>query len=1108
MIPGERSGSSRRLLVALGAAMTVVLGFSLSADQAAAGQNGPTGLRIVSPAKGALVASKAVRLKVRGAGRRDVSIFNGSRRLKRHLGAPRRGVRSVRLRRGRDLRIGTNAISVRARGSFDQQTFVLGRKRPGLLTVRRAPRRSHRGPTHVRARIASAVDSFRVKLNGHRVEAAFAAKRPRLRVGALNASHGLRFGQNRLVVTAFRADGRFDRETRRFRIDRSHPLAGAGRDRSGKAGRPLRLNGRSSRPTRRGHRLRFHWRVVSGPHHRRVKLRRARSARPRLIAGEPGRYRIRLVVREPGSRASGKAGQRVGRSEAGSSLRIRRVRGGAAADTATVTVAPNVPPLGLPIASVSPGSDQLTIGDQVYRMPPGQGLGPQLLVLDRKTLAQDTQAMRGYDFSSGGWKSLGDTVAKLARSNEEYLVILIGGRRVVSCDSACATTMKKVTTQLGGSWYDFDYKYVLGGGIWSMIGVPGSDPGSATQNFGAAPAGGPSGSLIGYLQPDNHQNYKFVWGQYTPIDTAVPGQPTGSNVIRVADKQYPSGPGYVPGKSGFQVLTLDQGNLQLQLNQTYWTNLGSEVLPAGVEAMAAGLKKQASIGEDLPLLVVIQSIGAPVSGIGPDWDVWANTLPEAIGQFGGTPEVLETMNLDVPGTHEVPHHIGSTPGGYSLVGGTDLPGYGTEETFWFSGQPARVQGMLARNGRAQYEVAYSATTTSSKSVVTDLSQVAYQPSTPWPVSDTIGEVAANTYISHQLQFQYDDVRTAYYEDDSANWSGYGLTLATSIDFPGGDPGFTKSDFDAVKAQLLKEMGMLTEVDRLIDDYQKLFGSTSEVNAVINLQSISHQIQRAVSAGNGNTSSSAEAEEITGILLGVAGEAGDLADPTVGLALSAAAAGFEIAGSVSDDREGNPLPGKVEAKADQLGLELADRYTTISDSLEHVHDLLVSDFGKLQAAYRAAAGDWKLNSAEIYTIQNALPISSKRWIYGALMPVAYNVYGLGGTSNSGSRLWDPYYYECWTSATSHVNRFEDADWSTYYSSRHENGVWYARILSTYIDFTDSSHQYLSEHNDNSTPPTWLTHPLFSSLQQGDGNLGMNQPTFFARNFPLNYIRCAQ
>jgi len=277
------------------------------------------GLRIVAPADDALITGSSVDVRVHaGDGVRVGKVLAAGARgrdVTARLRPAGRHHRTLRLRVGPDLTPGPNTVFVRGRLPSGRETtvartFTVARPRAGLLRVR-APRGPVRAaPVPVSLRLLGDGTRLRVRLNGRDAFGAFAERRGRRWTARLARNDGLRFGPNRLVVTAYDPKrGTYQRDVRTFRVRRTAPLVGAGPDRVARVGDAVRLAGQA-RPARRGDRVSMRWRIVARPAGSRARLIGARSARPRLVPDVPGHYRIQLHAREhPRPRATARASQ-------------------------------------------------------------------------------------------------------------------------------------------------------------------------------------------------------------------------------------------------------------------------------------------------------------------------------------------------------------------------------------------------------------------------------------------------------------------------------------------------------------------------------------------------------------------------------------------------------------------------------------------------------------------------------------------------------------------------------------------------------------------------------------------------------------------------------
>jgi len=216
------------------------------------------------------------------------------------------------------------------------------------------------------------VRKVRVWLNGRRVTRALDRSQPTRWTASLSASHGLRYGANRLRILVAEPDrGRYALLRRRFVLRRNRHLAAAGWDAATRPGGRVRLDGRRSR-TIGGGRPRHNWRIVTKPRGSRAKLRRAGSARPLLTPDRRGRYVVGLTVR----------------------ARTRRGTPSQAAlsstDRVTLTAAPASPLVDFKALTVKDGHPGIQVGDQFYANPSPNASSMQWLMLDRATLTPAT----------------------------------------------------------------------------------------------------------------------------------------------------------------------------------------------------------------------------------------------------------------------------------------------------------------------------------------------------------------------------------------------------------------------------------------------------------------------------------------------------------------------------------------------------------------------------------------------------------------------------------------------------------------------------------------------------------------------------------------------
>jgi hypothetical protein len=625
---------------------------------------------------------------------------------------------------------------------------------------------------------------------------------------------------------------------------------------------------------------------------------------------------------------------------------------------------------------------------------------------------------------------------------------------------------------------------------------------------------GELGSLTGYLQQDRFGNFAFVSPDNVSLDTSAEGAAAGTNVIEVDGTRYQSG-GIAAGGGGFQVLVLD-GALSPVANQTFTTNEASGAPnEAGVGAMNAFLRAQAGGAGVFPAnLVVVQSIGSP-AGAWKSWvhdqnpvannaASWGNTLAGAIGLLGGPGAHDQFAQMILPSLRQP---IPSAVGGYTLIASTRLSdpyndAYSQSQAL--SGLPsARVVGTISRNHDSQWTIGSPSSTPGFETGA--LAQVAFAAPTPFPL-DTGAYLAASEWIAKELGFKSPDVRAAYYEDAGGEWSALRDRLG-EVAYKSG-LGFTEAQFKELRTQLLAEFPMVAEVWKMIAEWKATFGDSTFANYV-NLQSIEKDILTEINRQQGieNSQSSFEPLALLGSSLWMAqGIAGFSGQEEVVASLGVAAASADLLDSVaSQGPDGGSADAPIEAKASELGVQVAARYAQLSASLGQLGNLFVSDWGKLQQAAAKSNDSWETNTKVSNAVQTMMTRAAQANFYTSLLPIAYGQYVVQWlASELNSKPWqDPWNYRC---VNSHKNgntepftptKGNPASWMIGMRSFGDNnGATYAvhqvRLISTEIDWVEGEDGPV-KHEPQVLPPS-VSSTLFQPLSTETG-LGLDQVRFF-------------
>jgi hypothetical protein len=1001
-------------------------------------------LQIVSPhAASVFTAARRVPIKVRvpARGGRFTATLTGrttTKRITKRFGRAHGDVRTAQLVVGRDLQWGINELTVQAGRTTRTREIVAARPTRGLVRVQRFLR--HRRGTQclcVRATFEDGLGSaqhplagFEAMLNGRIVTNQFWQRAPRQRAALLGARMGLRYGRNTIIVLVFDGDGHYDRVTSSIVVPRTLPLASAGFDRRVRPRQRVRLNGTGSIPTRRGQRLRYRWRIVNAPKGSHARLRRAASARPVLVPDVRGDYQVKLTVVGSKRRARARGGRRhaVAANAAASSAVVASATASAAGAPAnasaasstsalptfvplsssdplssqpsppgalptplthaptqpnsavvTLSASPEIPPMGCAInTNPAPGWGVTIDGTGCPTLPPKgssikSGGGVQLVVLNRGNLHVDKNVFFSASDSTD-WQQLSNDVAGTYSSQ---LVVLSGVDRPASYSQTAINAINYSLGVIGGTGGLNASMPAMRSGAWSAIGWRDLGSGSANQDFAQnAGASGDTGNLSGYLQSDPNNSYVFVHSDYIPFDTSA-SSTAARNTIRVGQQTVASRT--IPaGDSGFQVLAFNGYALgSPTLSQTFITNTPQGPLDSGIQRMAAALSQAAA---NPSWLVIVQSIGKPA--VSP---AWVSQLTPQITRLGANWNVFN--GLDGKESEDLDGTPIAGSAGYALVGGAGSDAAAAEQSGPLTHTAGQLSGILARNNNNRLVVLQDAT---SDDIVTNLMPLAFSPGQPWPVPKGVtpaAAAAANRYIAQQLfKGQYATVQDAYIST-SMDWTSKALQLQNDVKPPeGGSADFSSADFTAVQSELETQFTMVADVRALVESWRNVFATNAASN-LVDLQRISSNIQEAVDPPSSGGISFDPMELIQGLteVASLAGEVGHI--PGVG----AMASIYRLASSIATMTTASgdvPVTQQIQTTADQMGWQLADTYTVIQKSLNHVADLLVTNYGRLVAADQHASGDWNLTDSIQNQIGVDLKMAAKQMAYEGMVPLAY------------------------------------------------------------------------------------------------------------------------
>jgi hypothetical protein len=902
----------------------------------------------------------------------------------------------------RDLRIGRDHLFVgvgkggrlRVVGAH----FTVGRPRPGVVTARvsRAP---GSGTLRVVARLHGATDLV-ARLNGRPVGGWFVAHGDR-RIADLSASAGVRFGRNRLALTAFdRHRGDYRTLVRAFVVDRDAPLAGAGPDPVGRPGMPLRFDGGASRAGRG--RLHLRWRIARAPRGSQARLRGAHSKHPSIVGGTPGRYRLALEATQSGGHG---AGPDAALASAASPVSVDLAEGCQPAD---------VTPQGSPVQTlVSTKAPRVELGEKSYPMDaPGQSFA-QLVVVERCSLV--VRSNETFGAGAAELEKLGNALLELPSSD---IAIVSGGGGATPSPRAFEEALPDLYRGLASIGVEFGAgagsAEALAGGDFSAVGVPGMAQGEATQLLGRGrEAGVPNGDISGFLRLDSTgANYTFAWPwanlpfQLGETPAPAEGPAPKSNTIILGGVPYTEAK---PAPSGFHLLWVEPASLR---------PLGQESVSAegtGPATLAARLQ----LAREQGATVFLSSFGRP--------DLARLAATPSAPEVRGLAEVARELTYF--GANEYAFAGLAGKGDYTFVGtagSTELngPDSGTELVQELAGtKSSLLVGTLVRNRQGTWVPGGDGSPVKPGSSAEEFGSgpldELLSESHPFQPLERDEEMAAQRYIFKQLGIGGKEsarvdprfgLRILYWDGGSSFGSGEFEKLATKLgSIPRCKRGKTTEsqdcwrEFPAVATTLAKEFEEVALVKAYFFDESNP-ESIADVFAAgygkgtLSFDTISKEVE-----GFFPTSAGSVRGETAGILNGslTVGEGFASAIPVAGGIASGAIevvqGANQIVESTTDEADGRPTGGLREFDGDvtEWADALSDRQEGALKNLETVADLIVGDPVRLERFAKlftvpAAEGGFDLTSGERDELIVGLQRSLARFLYSTMVPVPVRV----------------------------------------------------------------------------------------------------------------------
>ncbi len=817
---------------------------------------------------------------------------------------------------------------------------------------------SHRVKIRVRARGLSGV--LGVRLNGERIGGSFS--RPRRGVRSLQASisYGLKRGRNVLRVRV-RRRGKPPRRARvRFRVRRESKLAmvGAGRNRRVAIGSPVALAGAATGLGASPAKLR--WKVVTAPD----PLGPAQGDPPPLAGltsptGPDARF-------EPSALGSYVVKLTHGSGRDAVSDRVR-----------VDAVPPN------PLVAVKTerylGDEQqafsgIEVGGELYENELGKRL--QVVVLDRKTLAPVSN--EAYQPEEGG------RLAKLIEDLDDTDLVIVSAQGSTADVDRAISGFDDLLKLIGVPGKLCGVDCIPTAGRFSAIGVPGLKVGEGDWSLRTGTASGTDNAgMVGFLSPDQYLNYGFV--------------PSEREQFRYGAQEVPwcnPGPSCISDYIGYKIEVRDAHTLAPGPGDGEFFPTNGRTLNDDAKTLWANRMADALNAVPKGDLVTIQVASNRISGessypppVGKVGKAAMSRLADAVAKVGGTPNAFNRTAL----LSGAPASGGAV---YTLLGWAGAePGEGVEAAAGVdgAGDAPVITGVLRPGNDSEFRPAEVMASADNPHILQDL--IVKPPTGVWPLDDDPGAKQAISYLGSTDQRLGPDPRSAYWTQsfDEATTNAI-IAGLKSVRYPSG-ASFTEEQFEAARAELVKELGWVGNVRTYLTNLSKPFADNA-LPSWVAAQKIADQIYDDVNKPQDEVAM--KWIEFTRIILGLLGPLTHEVTGVIGHMLDLGVWAYGASQS------GAPTYDEVKVKADELGAELVEQAQQAQATYARIGDVIVSDYDKLaqigqyggcNVASPGCPPELALSNADRIAASADAYRSIERVAYTKLLPLGYHMFAL-------------------------------------------------------------------------------------------------------------------